>query len=32
VAAIALDNKFEVTAWAMMANGERYRELVALAR
>ena len=32
VAAIALANKIARMAWAMMANGERYRNPVALAR
>jgi transposase len=31
VAAIALGNKIARMVWAMMARGERYKELVALA-
>jgi transposase len=31
IAAIALANKLARMAWAMMANGERYRQPVALA-
>jgi transposase len=32
VAAVALANKIARMAWAMMSNGERYREPAALAR